>query len=120
MRSATPLPPRSKKKSERLKDWAACVARGIPSDLYYRLTPSETLALLDELAEREAELERRAILRAGLIAAEIINWSPLKRRGSRKVRPSDFVPRPPPPLGSKEWIERMRGFAQRHNSRAVH
>lgn len=73
--------------------------------------------LIEAFAEREAELERRAIKRAGLIAASIYNNNPY-RRGSKTWKADDFLAdRTGPPLGSPEWLEGMRAFARRHNAR---
>ena len=62
------------------------MAAGIPNDLYWELTLQEVGAVL----RRVVEQERAANLRAGLIAATIINASPYKPKG-RFVRPTDFL-----------------------------
>lgn len=74
--------------------------------------------LLEAIAKREDELERRAIKRAGLIAATIMNYSPLRRRGAPAAKPDDFVSGPKgPPLGSPEWTAAFRERIKAHNAR---
>jgi hypothetical protein len=61
-------------------------------------------------------MEKRAVLRAGLIAATIHNENPYRPRGSKTMQPGDFLrDRRGPTLGSPEWIAKMRSFAERHN-----
>ncbi len=55
--------------------------------------------------------ERQANLRAGLIAATIINANPYRRKGARLVRPSDFlkVPRTAQQYMSPEEGQKFMG-----------
>jgi hypothetical protein len=63
-----------------------CVALGLPEEELWRCTPR----LLHEHARVYAEVNRRADLRAGVIAAAIVNTRAGRRRGSRGVKPEDF------------------------------
>jgi hypothetical protein len=73
-----------------LELWAQSVASGIPDELFWRLTPVEAGALINQLVELESRRERAARLRAGLIAATIMNTTP-RRKGDHKVyQPTDF------------------------------
>lgn len=64
------------------------MALGIPDELYWRITPVETGALLDELIERECEAERARNHRAAFLAAETYNAT---GRYVRRFKPSDFM-----------------------------
>ena len=80
-------------------------------------TPAESAALIEAIREREEDRERRAVLRAGLIAATIINVRLPK--GIRPARPQDFLARPPsdePSTDPAEFIDAMRGWARRRNA----
>lgn len=81
------------------------------------LTPVETEALLEAIREREEDRERRAILRAGLVAATILNL--YRKPGHPPVVPQDFLARPkaPAPNSADEWVDGMRDWAKRHNAR---
>ncbi len=57
---------------------------GISNELYWDLTLREVEAVLDRVAEREQALN----LRAGLVAATVINVK--KKKGSPLVRAGDF------------------------------
>jgi hypothetical protein len=48
-----------------------------------------TIAEVNEVLKRKHESERAAYLRAGLIAATIINVN--RRKGAKMVKPSDFI-----------------------------
>lgn len=65
--------------------WAAALCAGIPDEVFWDLTPHEVAAVIDQRAEEE----RRATLRAALIAATIVNVHLPK--GRRMVQPSDFI-----------------------------
>lgn len=65
------------------------MAAGVPDDLYWRSTPAEVGALLDEIVERESRQERAASLRAGLVTSAIYNVN--RKRGTAAYKPSDFV-----------------------------
>lgn len=61
---------------------------GIPDALFWNLTPFELAAVLDRVKEQE----KRATLRAGLVAATIVNVN--LKKGARLVQPSDFIVEP--------------------------
>lgn len=64
--------------------WSAAIIAGIPEDLFWRCSPQE----LGALFERRREKDREAYLRAGLIAATIVNVQ--RRKGAALVQPGDF------------------------------
>ena len=64
--------------------WSAAIIAGIPEDLFWRSSPQELGALFDRVNEKE----RGKYLRAGLIAATIVNVK--RRRGAPLVQPGDF------------------------------
>jgi hypothetical protein len=72
-----------------MRAWAQSVACGVPDEVYWRSTPTEAGALLDELVDLEARRERNAMLRAGLVAAAVYNVH--RKAGSRAFRAEDFV-----------------------------
>jgi hypothetical protein len=92
-------------------------------DLYWRLTPVETGALLDEIVALESRRERSRDLRAGLVAASIYNTTPRKpgSPNARKVyQPEDFVGREhtePTIVPRGEMIRQLVMFADQHNKR---
>lgn len=59
--------------------------------MFWELTPRETEAIL----ERHKEAERREYLRAGLIAATVVNVN--RRKGAKLIRPEDFLRELPKP-----------------------
>lgn len=91
------------------------VAAGIPDEVYWRSTPEELTALLEELDKRETRLKREADLRAGLIAAELHNTQPFRRPGARRLRPSDFIREPPKKLSPEEVYKAMSSWAKSVN-----
>jgi hypothetical protein len=69
--------------------WASALALGITDEVFWDSTPEETLLLAMKLherltAERQAN-EYNANVRFGTIAAEIVNQSPWRRRGTRPL-----------------------------------
>lgn len=70
--------------------WADSVAAGIPDELFWDLTLPETEDLLVELAGRDRALRRERNMRAGVIAATIVNTTP--RRSRRIFEWTDFFP----------------------------
>lgn len=58
---------------------------GMPDELFWRSSPQEVEAVL----ERRSEAERGANLRAGLVAAAIVNV--FRKKGSAPSKPSDFI-----------------------------
>jgi hypothetical protein len=65
---------------------------GIPNELYWELTQHEIAAVLELQTERQKIETRSADLRAGLVAATIHNV--FRKKGSRPVRPIDFLQGP--------------------------
>jgi len=68
-----------------LEVWSRAMAAGVPDEVFWRLTPQELLAMF----ERKREAERAAFLRAGLVAATIVNVN--RRPGTRAVEAADFL-----------------------------
>lgn len=64
---------------------------GIPDELYWDLTLEEVLAVLELIGARQRNRERNADLRAGLVAAMIVNTNPYRKKGARLMQPEDFV-----------------------------
>lgn len=64
--------------------WALSMVVGIPDGLFWTLTAREVEAVLD----RHTELERAANLRAGLVAATVVNVN--LKKGAKLVQPRDF------------------------------
>lgn len=64
---------------------------GVPEDLFWRSSPQELQALFTARKERD----RESYLRAGLIAATVVNVN--RKPGSRLIQPSDFLVEPPRP-----------------------
>ncbi len=88
------------------------IAVGIPDALYWDMTPDEFEAVLKEVTFNN----RQANLRAGLIAATIVNMSPHRRR-RRAVQPSDFLAKPRMHMTPEEGQKAMRRWATQHNAR---
>lgn len=92
--------------------WSAALAAGIPNELFWELTAPEVEAVL----ERRAEEERRVRLLFGLVAAQINNSSPHRRRA---VRPQDFFrerPKPEDFMDLEEAKTFMDGWAASQNA----
>lgn len=88
---------------------------GIPNELFWELTPPE----VDAVLTRRNELERAKYLRAGLIAATIVNVN--KKRGAPLTKPSDFIKEPPRPedfMGLDEAQRFMDTWAAEQNAGA--
>lgn len=69
--------------------WAIALSLGVPNELFWNLTLREVRAVI----ERGVELEKKATLRAALIAAQIVNVN--RPKGARLVQPQDFIREPP-------------------------
>lgn len=86
------------------------MASGVPDELYWRSTPLEVGALLDQIVDLESRRERAAALRAGLVASAVYNVH--RRKGAKALKPSDFVAGPqgdePSPA---EFKARLKAFA---------
>lgn len=80
-------------KQAKLDQWAsALIICGIPNELYWELTPEEVDALFRVKSKYDRALHEAAILRAGLVAATIVNVH--RKKGARMVHPHDFLKRP--------------------------
>ena len=94
------------------------MACGVPDELYWRSTPVEVGALLDELVEVEGRRERNAAYRAALIAAEVKNT--LRSKYSDKYwRPEDFMrdePKQTRIVSPKEMRDWLVMLAVTHNA----
>jgi hypothetical protein len=76
-----------------------------------------TLREVEAVVERRAEQERRRDLRAGLIAATLVNVN--RRRGSRLVQPQDFFRtgrKPEDFLTVEQATKAMDRWAEQHNA----
>lgn len=71
--------------------WADAHAAGISDELFWTLAPPELEAVLN----RHADLERAKYLRAGLVAATIVNVN--RKPGRPLVKPGDFIKERPRP-----------------------
>lgn len=59
--------------------------------MYWQSSPGEVRRLQQAYTELREQHDRNAALRAGLIAAVIVNTRPGRKRGSRTYYPEDFV-----------------------------
>ncbi len=66
------------------------MAVGVPDELYWRLTPVETGALLDELISLERDRQRADTYRAAFVVAEMWNTKRTKR-SDRVWKADDFL-----------------------------
>lgn len=95
--------------------WATAIAAGVPNELFWEITPQE----LAEILKQKREQERAAYLRAGLVAATIVNVN--RKRGSRMVQPSDFIrelPRDEDFMDVEEAVAMMDRWAKTTNQLA--
>ena len=69
--------------------WAQAVASGIPDELFWKLTPVEVGALMDDLVDIESRREKNAALRAGLVASAVYNVH--RPKNMKALKASDFV-----------------------------
>lgn len=70
--------------------WATAKYVGISDEEFWNSTIQEVEAVL----QLHADARRDAMLRAGLIAATIVNMAPFRKRGSRMLHPRDFIREP--------------------------
>lgn len=89
------------------------MAEGIPDELYWRLTPAETRALLRRIYRRREREAEAALLRAGLVAAAIYNVH--RKRGKPPIMPRDFLPEEPKVVTPRQALMLFRAWAERHN-----
>ncbi len=71
------------------------------------------------MLKQVAHRERQANLRAGLIAATIINSNPYRRKGARRVQPGDFIKREPQYMSPEEGVKFMDRWAGNINKTMV-
>lgn len=89
--------------------WARCVAEGVPDEVFWSSRLSEVRELVDAIREREDRLQENANLRAGLVAATMVNmWS---KKGARTVQPQDFFRRREP-ISAERFRENMLTWAR--------
>ncbi len=81
----------------------------MPEDLYWRSTPRELCALLEQMTKRAKAESRAAMLRAGLIAAQIVNVN--LAQGATPLRPDHWIPKEPVMLSADEMKQRIVGWA---------
>ena len=93
--------------------WSSAVAVGIPDELFWRLTRGEVMAVLKEVAQRD----RQANLRAGLIAATIVNVN--RKKGTRMLKPEDFLKSPREYMSVEEGTQFMDRWARGINKAGV-
>lgn len=80
---------------------------GIPDELYWELTEEEVVAVL----KLEAQRQRAANLRAGLVAATICNNNPYRKKGARRMKATDFIRGPKRHMSVEEARKFMAGWA---------
>ena len=88
---------------------------GISDEVFWSLSPIE----LDAVLIRRNDLERAKYLRAGLIAATIVNVN--RKRGTPPAKPSDFIrvrPRPEDFMRVDEARRVLDGWAEEQNKLA--
>ncbi|MGH9255466.1 MAG: hypothetical protein ACRD3C_12975 [Vicinamibacterales bacterium] len=86
--------------------WAWAHVAGIPDELFWTLSVPEVEAVV----ERQNELERAKYLRAGLVAATILNVN--RKPGTPLVKPGDFLRERPRP--EDFWnVDEARAFLDR-------
>lgn len=95
-----------------MKLWSLAIYSGIPNELFWELTIDE----VSEVLKRRTESERALTLRAGLIAATIINVN--RKKGAPLVQPHDFLPETEEYMSPEEarafmdrWAEGQGGSA---------
>lgn len=96
-----------------LEAWSKSVAAGMDDAVFWGCTPSEATLLLGDMAERDQAVARRADLRAGLIAATIVNTTPRKSR--RVFQPTDFFPDAPEEVTLEQMRTLLSSWAASHN-----
>lgn len=88
------------------------MAAGIPNELFWELTPRE----VEEVLKRQAEEERAEYLRAGLVAATIVNVN--RKKGAPMVKPGDFIrvrARPEDYMDIKSTVNALDAWAAEMN-----
>lgn len=85
---------------------------GISNELFWTLTPRE----VEEILKRRGEEERSRNLRAGLVAATIINVH--KKKGAPLTKPADFLrsrPQPGDYMDLKQSVRALDAWAAASN-----
>jgi hypothetical protein len=65
--------------------------------------------------QQVAQRERQANLRAGLIAATIVNSNPYRKKGARRLKPEDFIKGPREYMTAEEGARFMDRWAKHIN-----
>jgi hypothetical protein len=97
--------------------WAQVVALGVPDELYWRTTPYEVQQVVRAIVANKRDEHKAATLRAGLVAAAIYNTN--RRKGTRPVKPQDFVREGPKKMSANEMAAIFKSWARAHNRRAA-
>jgi hypothetical protein len=87
---------------------------GIPDEKYWELTLEEVRAVLELRAREQAALARAADLRAGLVAATLVNI--FRKKGKKPVQPTDFIRGPRKPMSPEAARSFMNRWARGINS----
>lgn len=82
---------------------------GLPSDLFW----TSTLREVEAVILRKVDQQRAANLRAGLIAATLVNI--FRKKGARLVSPSDFLDTPRDHMTIKEAGKFLDGLVASHS-----
>jgi hypothetical protein len=76
------------------------------------------LAAMEAVRLRQSALDEAANLRAGLIAATIINANPYRKKGSPPMKPTDFFREPVKAQSPAEMAQVLDRLAARQNATA--
>lgn len=87
----------------------------MPDELFWRLTPREVMAAIEAVNLRQSALEDAANLRAGLIAATVINMTP-RKKGARPAKAGDFFRKPVKAQSPAEMAQMLDRLAARQNA----
>ncbi|GAF67928.1 unnamed protein product [marine sediment metagenome] len=87
---------------------------GMPNELYWDSTREEVDAVFRQRADYDAAQNKAANLRAGLVAATLINI--YRKPGARTVKPSDFVVQERQYMSPKEGRTFMDRWAATENA----
>jgi hypothetical protein len=91
------------------------VTAGIPDDVYWELTFEELGEVFKKVMARRRAEARAADLRAGLIAATIVNM--FSKKGTRTFHPQDFVRGEPQYMSNKQARAALGSWAGVINSK---
>lgn len=97
--------------------WSVALIIGIPDEVFWTLAPPEIYAAIEAYNERE----RRADMRAGLVAATLVN---VNRSSSSQalVRPEDFFKqrdRPEDYMSEEDALAELKAWAASTQADAV-